>query len=183
MLNGLLAWKCAIPHKHSDMVNSKAAKGSRFFWTGYLVDLDNHIRPSRALSVCGKGGCHPRPVTGPTRCAHPAPVCGSVFRWPGHSVCSGDGGPFLALIEADQPSAWRQAASDAQRAVTGESANFDGQLRADCGYQQGHEAALLPADLHPADVAERFRGRPQRFENRIVGVTATGADITIQPVV
>src|SRR5437867_9090124 len=86
MLNGVLAWECAIPHKHSDMVNSKAAKGSRFFWTGYLVNLDNHISPSRAISVCGKGGCHPRPVAGPTRCVCPGPVCGSAFRWPGRPV-------------------------------------------------------------------------------------------------
>src|ERR1017187_554741 len=66
-------------------------------------------------------------------------------------------GPVRIDIAADQPPSLGQAAGQADRGIPGEGADLNRLARADQTAQQGHERALLRADLQDYAVGETPR--------------------------
>ena len=88
-----------------------------------------------------------------------------------------NGGPFFIDIDAKEASLGGQATGDADRAVTGEGADFHGRAHLEHGCQQRQERALFAADEHLADRAKLLGLRPQIIEDRIGSSASMRCDI------
>ena len=98
-------------------------------------------------------------------------------------IFSGDSGPFVALIEADETAIGGQGARDAQRTGAGEGADFDGRARADSGSEDAHKGGLLFADLHAADVAQGNGFCAQFLQDWVIRITTAAREVTIEAIV
>jgi LacI family transcriptional regulator len=95
-------------------------------------------------------------------------------------VLPGHRGPLLVDVTAQQPSAVRQPAGDADRGVPGEGADLDGRRGPGELGQQGHERPLLGGDGQAHLVGEQVRGLVRQLPEDGVRRAAVRGEVRVE---